>query len=172
MLLRFMPLCIYVKLTEATDNFLKSDSVGASEPDDELLGVIAVQPIQRSWRFKSKSFAKPLHTRRLQVPLLPQKQTTLHGVQGRTAEPGLVAYWRFPKKLSQESRWLAHYVILSRPRRLSNLLSLGLPDRAVIEGGPPASIRDAFQRLFAKKIVDTKEAIQAARRRLKWPERG
>ena len=170
-LLRFMPLCIYVKLAEATDNFLQRESVGASEPGDDISGAIGVEPIQRSWRFKSEKFAKPLHIWRTQVPVLPRKQTTLHGVQGTTAEPGLVAYWRFPKKLSKESRWLAHYVILSRPRRLANLLSLGLPDRAVIEGGPPASIRDAFQRLFAEKIEQTNLACQAARRKLKWPQR-
>ena len=68
--------------------------------------------------------------------------------------------------------WLAHYVILSRPRRLANLLSHGLPDRAVLEGGPPASISDAFQRLFAEKILETNLACQAARRKLNWPQRG
>ena len=68
--------------------------------------------------------------------------------------------------------WLAHYVILSRPRRLANLLSHGLPDRAVLEGGPPASISDAFQRLFAEKILETNLACQAARRKLNWPQKG
>ena len=116
--------------------------------------------------------AKPLHVQRWQIPLLPRKQRTLHGVQGRTADPGMVAYWRFPKKLSKESLWLAHYVIPSRPRRLANILSHGLPDRAVLESGPPASISDAFQRLFAEKIQETNLACQAARRKLNWPQRG
>ena len=59
-----------------------------------------------------------------------------------------------------------------KPRAgVANLLSLGLPDRKVIEGGPPASIRDAFQRLFAEKIEQTNLACQAARRKLKWPQR-
>ena len=171
-LLRFMPLCFYVKVKNATENFLERESAGASELGEDLTGVIAVQPKTRSWRFASAHFAKPLRARRLHIPLLPRKQTTLHGVQGRTTEPGLVAYWRFPKRLSQESLWLAHYVILSRPRRLSSLLSHGLPDRAVLEGGPPASISDAFQGLFAEKIRQTNLACQAARRRLKWPQRG
>ena len=171
-LLRFMPQCIYVKLKDATENFLERENAGASEPGDDLTGVIAVQPTSRSWRFKSENFAKPLYSRRLQIPLLPRKQSTLHGVQGRTADPGLVAYWRFPRRLSAESLWLAYYVILSRPRRLANLLSVGLPDRAIIEGGPPASIRDAFQRLFAEKIEQTNLACQAARRQLNWPQRG
>ena len=131
-----------------------------------------MEPTLRSWRFVSDQYARPLLARRLQIPLLPLKQSTLHGVQGRTTEPGLVAYWRFPRQLSREALWLAHYVILSRPRGLANLLSHGLPDRAVLEGGPPASISDAYQGLFAEKIRQTNLACQAARRRLKWPQRG
>ena len=170
-LLRCMPQCIYVKVVNATENFLGREDVGASELGEDVAGVIAVEPTPRSWRFVSDNYARPLLVRRLQIPLLPRKQSTLRGVQGRTTEPGLVASWRFPKRLSQESLWLAHYVILSRPRRLSSLLSHGLPDRGVLEGGPPASISDAFQSLFAEKICETNLACQAARRRLGWPER-
>ena len=89
-------------------------------------GVIAVVPLTRGWRFVSENYTRPLHVKRTQLPLLPQRQSTLHGIQGTTADPGLVAYWRFPPKLSKESLWLAHYVILSRPRRLANLVSHGL----------------------------------------------
>ena len=161
-----------MKVVNATENVLGREDVGASELGEDVAGVIAVEPTPRSWRNGSDNYARPLLVRRLQRPLFPRMQSTLHGVQGRTTEPGLVAYWRFPKRLSQESLWLAHYVILSRPRRLTSLLSHGLPDRAVLEGGPPASISDAFQGLFAEKIRKTNLACQAARRRLKWPQRG
>ena len=160
-----------MKVVNATENFLGREDVGASELGEDVAGVIAVEPTPRSWRFGSDNYARPLLVRRLQIPLLPRMQSTLHGVQGRTTEPGLVAYWRFPKRLSQESLWLAHYVILSRPRRLSRLLSVGLPDRGVLEGGPPAAISDAFQGLFAEKIRQTNLACEAARRRLNWPTR-
>ena len=92
----------------------------------------------------------------------------------RTLFPGKQRYvpTLHVKKLSKESLWLAHYVILSRPRRLANLLSHGLPGRAVLERGPPASISDAFQRLFAEKILETNLACQAARRKLNWPQGG
>ena len=166
-----MPQCLYVKLRNATENFLERESAGAPEPGEDLTGVIAIEPKSRSWRFASEHYAKPVYVRRSQIPLLPRKQSTLHGVEGTTTEPGLVAHWRFPRKLSQESRWLAHYVILSRPRRLASLLSHGLPDRAVLEGGPPASISDAFQRIFGEKIAETNQACQAARRKLNWPQK-
>ena len=108
---------------------------------------------------------------RRQIPLLPDKISTLHGVQGKTADPGLAAHWKFPKNLSPEALWLAHYVILSRPRSFANLLSFGLPSRKILEAGPPKAITEAFQRVFGDKIEKTKEACAEARRELGWPAR-
>ena len=76
-----------------------------------------------------------------------------------------------PKEAQQGALWLAHYVILSWLRGFANLLNNDLAGRAVLEGGPPASISDAFQRLFVEKILETKLACQAARRKLNWPQR-
>ena len=134
-------------------------------------GVIAVVPLTRGWRFVSENYTRPLHVKRTQLPLLPQRQSTLHGIQGATADPGLVAYWRFPLKLSKELLWLAHYVILSRPRRQASFISHGLPKREILEQGPPESMSEAFQRLFGDKIQATNAASEVARRKLKWPPR-
>ena len=106
---------------------------------------------------------------RTQVPLLPAKQSTLHGLQGKTTEPGLIAHWKFPPRLSRDSLWLAHYVILSRVRRLSALLSFGLPQRLVLEGGPPEALTEALKHFFEEKIAVTKDACKRARERLGWP---
>ena len=105
------------------------------------------------------------------APLLPRKQCTLHGVQGKTADPGFIAHWAFPVGLSDESRWLAYYVSLSRPRGFSRLLSHGLPDRDIIEGGPPENITNAFEELFSQKIAATKRACARARTEMGWPAR-
>ena len=86
-------------------------------------------------------------------------------------EPGLIAHWTFPPALSKESIWLAYYVILSRPTGLAYLLSFGLPNRDIIEGGPPESITNAFKELFEKKIADTKRACARARAEMGWPAR-
>ena len=32
---------------------------------------------------------------RIQLPMPPQMQSTLHGVQGKTVDPSFIAYWRF-----------------------------------------------------------------------------
>ena len=169
-LLRFMPKCIYLKIEGSDHIFLSRQNPGAAQPSD-LKGVIAVAPKSRAWRFVSDTFTKAIPVTRTQIPLLPHKVSTLHGIQGKTADPGMVAHWKFPRRLSAESLWLAHYVILSRPRRLNNLLSYGLPVRKILEGGPPQSIVDAFKLLFDDKIASTKEACKKAREELGWPAR-
>ena len=73
--------------------------------------------------------------------------------------------------LKSESIWLAYYVSLSRPRSFNQLLSHGLPDRNVIESGPPEQIAKAFEELFAEKIATTKIACAKARQALGWPAR-
>ena len=114
---------------------------------------------------------KALPVTRTQIPLLPRKQCSLHGVQGKTAEPGFIVHWRYPKRLSDESKWLAHYVSLSRPRSFAQLLSHGLPSREVIEGGPPEDWLAELDKFFKDKIQKTKVACSKARAELRWPAR-
>ena len=73
--------------------------------------------------------------------------------------------------LKNDSIWLAYYVSLSRPRSFGQLLSHGLPDRSIIESGPPEQIAKAFDDLFADKIAKTKIACAKARQELGWPAR-
>ena len=169
---RYRPKCIYVRVEGCSDVFL-GPSAGAAQPGvagaaqpgvRDLRGLLrAVQPASRPWRAVSVS--------RTQCPLLPQKQCTLHGIQGKTADPGFIAHWTSPKGLPRESFWLAYYVSLSRPRSFSRLLSHGLPDRSIIEGGPPESITEAFNELFTEKILATKVACVQARAEMGWPAR-
>ena len=105
------------------------------------------------------------------VTVLLRKQGTLHGVQGKTADPGFIVHWTFPPGLKKESTWLAYYVSLSRPRSFGQLLSHGLPDRSIIESGPPEDIAKEFDELFADKIARTKIACAKARQALGWPAR-
>ena len=149
-----------------------TQAAGASQPGiADLRGVLAVQPVARKWKYKAKTMVNAVSVVRTQCPLLPQKQCTLHGVQGKTADPGFIAHWKFPKGLKKQSVWLAYYVSLSRPRGFSRLLSHGLPDRSIIEGGPPESITESFDELFTEKIAATKAASARARAEMGWPAR-
>jgi len=170
-ILHYMPKHIYVRLKNCDSLFLIS-SASASQPGvADLRGVIAVSALSRTWRYKNEAMKEPVSVSRTQMPLLPRKQCTLHGVQGKTADPGFIAHWSFPAGISKESIWLAYYVSLSRPRSLSKLLSHGLPDRNIIEGGPPDSIADAFQEMLAAKIAKTRLACANARAQMGWPAR-
>ena len=174
-LLRYMPKCVYVKFAGHSDVHLQTDvAAGASQPGSaqmDMQGVMGIQPVARTWLFAGASLKSPVHVIRSQIPLLPLKQCTLHGVQGKTADPGFIVHWVFPRNLTKESLWLAYYVSLSRPRSFSKLLSHGLPDRDVIESGPPEAIAGAFKELFEEKIAATKLACLKARQELGWPPR-
>ena len=68
-------------------------------------------------------------------------------------------------------RWLAVYVALSRVRSLAKLKSRGLDAKilAIIEGGPPDTIPEQFDRYFGAK--EHKTRIDAVRdmRAAEWP---
>ena len=169
--LHYMPKCIYVQIEGSTQVFLQPSSPGAFQPGaTDLRGVLAITPATQSWHFTPSSSTGYIQVVRTQM-LLPRKQCTLHGVQGKTADPGFIAHWAFPLKISKEAKWLAYYVILSRPRSFSTLLSHGLPSREIIEGGPPEEIANTLKELFSEKIKATKAACQAARQQMGWPPR-
>jgi hypothetical protein len=163
--LKYMPKCVYVRMPGSTAVNLQLRA------DFDVTGVLAIRPNSRSWKFTPSAYKKPVHVTRTQITLLPQKQGTLHGVQGKTADPGIILHWRYPKRLSKESLWLAHYVSLSRPRGLDKMLSHGLPSREVIEGGPPEAWLAELDALFEDKIQKTKRDCVKARAALGWPAR-
>ena len=62
------------------------------------------------------------------------------------------------------------HVMLSRVRSLSCLCSIGIDSkiRNIIEGGPPNMLAENFEKLFRKKIEDTRKAAKAAKAALGW----
>ena len=170
--LKYMPKCIYVKFDEVTDKHLPPPGLVATQSETiDMQGVLAIEPKARKWTFRSVKLKHGIEVHRTQVPLMPLKQCTLHGVQGKTAEPGFIVHWTHPQRLSAEQQWLAYYVSLSRPRSFKNLLSHGLPRRDIIERGPPKEILESFTTLFQSKIASTKVAFAAAREELGWPSK-
>jgi len=176
--LRYMPKCVYVKFDDASDSHLPPSSLGASQPEAsadqsqavDMKGIMAIEMKSRQWTFMPSKLKHGITVYRTQIPLLPKKQCTLHGVQGKTAEPGFIVHWTYPLRLTTEAKWLAYYVSLSRPRSFDTLLSHGLPDRDIIEGGPPSEITKSLRGLFGDKIATTKIAFAKAREELGWPE--
>ena len=100
--LKYMPVAILVRVDNCTQKFMQDDS-GANQPGEpDLTGVVAVTPVSRPWSYKPKGAEHAVSVARTQIPLLPRKQCTLHGVQGKTADPGFIAHWQFPAGLQQQ----------------------------------------------------------------------
>ena len=176
----FMPKAIYVKIDDCDYHFLPPapcfehrrtghdasclNCISAVQP-----GIFAVKPLPRKFRYyyDSTDKSKYISVQRKQFPLMPALAMPLYSMQGTTADPGMVAYWFFPQRCSPTVKWLIVYVMLSRPRSLATLRSVGLTDkvRAIIEQGPPEELVATFHKLFDGKIKATKSlAVQAAKR--------
>ena len=82
----------------------------------------------------------------------------------------MIFHWKFPRFFSEELRWLATYVALSRPPSLAQLISVGLPDelRNIIEAGPPESILSSSNDMFKEKEGATHIRAAEVMRELGW----
>ena len=105
-----------------------------------------------------------LRVQRRQLPITIKKASTLHTLQGITANPGMIFHWRYPSFFKEELRWLATYVVLSRVPSLLQLISVDIPDKLknIIEGSPPEGILSRFADFFN----ETEEATHAKAARL------
>ena len=72
--------------------------------------------------------------------------------------------------MTQELRWLAVYVALSRPESFDQLMSVHLPAqfRSILEGGPPAGILSKFEEFFEDKEALTTDMAVRMLRKLGW----
>ena len=111
-----------------------------------------------------------VNARREQVPLTIVLASTLYTLQGTTAEPGLIYYFKTPKRLSLVMKWTSCYMALSRVRSLSTLRSIGLTSdiKELIDAGPPPGGLTRFYQVFGDKIDKTHDEMAAAMTELKW----
>jgi hypothetical protein len=128
------PLAIYVRIHDYAETIFPSipcpahKIIGPQKACHECQhfeGVVAIRPTTTSWTFKTSS-KENIEVKRTQFAIAPATAKTNHSLQGSTADPGLIAHWATPS-VSETSSWLSKYVILSRVRRLSCLLSTDLP---------------------------------------------
>ena len=82
----------------------------------------------------------------------------------------MIFHWKFPRFFSEELRWLATYVALSRPPSLQQLISVNMPIelRTIIEGGPPEGILTRFRDMFQEKEELTHRKAAEVLAKLGW----
>ena len=145
---------------------------------DVCPGCIAIQP--QLWRtfvvdvpaIATEQSKYKLRVQRRQLPIIIKTARILHSLQGVTATPGLIFHWEFPRFFSQELRWLATYVALSRPPSLAQLISVGIPAdlRDLIEDGPPEGILTRFNDMFQELEVATHLRAAEVMQELGWQD--
>jgi hypothetical protein len=88
---------------------------------------------------------------RWQFPLTHGMLRTAFGAQGLTLEGGVVVDLRRVGGLSDDDWWLAIYVMLSRARKLTNMILLGFTPQVeeLLRRGPPANLIKVTERLEA-----------------------
>ena len=118
----------------------------------------------------SRARVLKVRARREQVPLTILTASTLYTLQGTTAEPGPIYYFRTPRRLTMVMKWIACYMALSRVRCLSELRSIGLTPsiRELIDLGPPEGFLTRFQEMFEDKIAHTHTRVEEALLELGW----
>ena len=187
-ILRHLPNAVLVRLDECSTEFLPPVAcalhvaTGARRDCkhcDFRPGCLAVEP-QLSIRSFKIPIVMPDNTtyevrvQRKQLPLTIKTASTLQTLQGTTAEPGLIFHWTFPRFYSEEMRWLATYVALSRPLSLAQFLSVDMPPtlRSILEGGPPEGIISRFNEMFAENEQFTAEKAKEMLQTLGWESTG
>ena len=118
----------------------------------------------------SRARVLKIRARREQVPLTIVTASTLYTLQGTTAEPGLIYYFKTPRRISKVMKWIACYMALSRVRSLSDLRSIGLTSevRELIDLGPPDGFLTRFLKVFQDKITSTQLEVEDALVELGW----
>ena len=83
-----------------------------------------------------------VHVIRWQFPLTHGMLRTAYSAQGLTLEGGVVVDLRRAGGLHNDDWWLAIYVMLSRARKLDNLIILGFTDQVeeLLKRGPPVQL--------------------------------
>ena len=104
---------------------------------------------------------------RWQFPLLHGMLRTAYSAQGLTLDGGVVLDLRRAGGLEDSDWWLAIYVLLTRGRKLENLILLGFTDQVeeLLRRGPPPYLRQLTDKLEAKAAL-TFERLRS------WPAYG
>ena len=101
---------------------------------------------------------------RWQLPLLHGMLRTAYSAQGLTLDGGVLVDLRRGGGLEDADWWLAIYVMLTRARKLKNLILLGLTEQVeeLLRKGSPTYLRELTDKLESK-AASTLERLQS------WP---
>ena len=108
--------------------------------------------------------SESIHATRWNLPLTHAMVRTAMSSQSFTFNGGVLAGLRRAGGMENDIWWLNVYVMLSRARKLDNLILVGLTPqiRELLEAGPPAYIRQKILTLQAKSMSTLRHAERLA----------
>ena len=129
---------------------------------------VYVQTVKADWNVDvtmPNGERENIHVVRWQLPLTHAQVRTAMSSQGLTFPRGVLADVRKKGNMDDDIWWLNLYVMLSRARKLSSLILIGLTDdvRKLMEIGPRKYIRFQMQRLQDKANSSMREAETLAK---------
>ncbi len=136
-----------------------TDAVFVPRCPGNARGGSSCTPVQVEFKWRSSD----VHTvKRTGFPLTHANYLTSTAAQGQTLRAGVTIDCarvepRGRQGTQDEEWWLHLYVLLSRATRMEDMLLLRPPPRALLEGGPPASVKQALDRL-EQQIQESTEA--------------
>ena len=133
-------------------------------------GLLLYSPTEAEFTWRSSD----THTvQRTGFALTHERYLTSTASQGQTIRTGVTidCARNAPagkQGMNDEDWWLHLYVMFSRATCMDDMLLLRPPPRALLETGPPLSVRAALRR-FEKKIADSNVAAAAIAAELHMP---
>ena len=172
--LDYMPYGVWVQIDKfhsAPLEALTSTCLTADEFSDDVVnasGLVYIQLEKADFNLPvnlSDGSRETIHVTRWNLPLTHAMVRTAMSSQGLTFKTGVTADLRRAGGMTDDIWWLNVYVMLSRAKKLENLILVGLTPkiRELFEKGPPAYIREQIRALQAKAVRTKLTAEQAAR---------
>ena len=181
MALQYMPLAVYVAIDDHIPRIHEDGTCmpGTDFENGRERGILAVEPLRVatdaiSIRTSATHPTNKIHFTRIQIPLVPEAIRTTYSVQGVTADKLIVdctrPSWLKGRIDADHEYWMHLYVMLSRARRMQDMLVINPPSQEELLVGPPPSVLAEIQRLRELDEATTLRA-DAERVYLNWPAR-
>ena len=152
-------------LEEFTNNLASVDTDSQNSIDADGLVYIKLEKADFNISvYLPDNSNESIHVTRWNLPLTHAMVRTAMSSQGLTFNGGVLADLRRNGGMENDVWWLNVYVMLSRARKLENLILIGLTPqiKSLLEAGPPAYIRQKIQTLQAKSIITVRHAERLA----------
>ena len=159
---QFMPKGIWVQVQNYKRSPLSAHIMRNAEADHALANSAILIELHHA-NFKCdvniNGTQETIEVLRWQFPLIHDKLRTAYAAQRLTLEGGVLVDMRRVGGLSDDDWWLAIYVMLSRARRLKNLILVGFTEHVedLLRRGPPTRL------IWVTEMLEQRAQITLAR---------